>query len=481
MSASKVFELYSRLPVPAQNIVCSLAGFKMRAQRYNRTFRNTLSLLQNSEWWSLERQMEHQNLSLRAIIQYAYKSVPYYRESFDQLGIKPRDIRQASDLTDLPLLTKDVVRQRWADLQSTALPESQRQYGYTGGTTGTALKLAFDRTTQPWQWAVWWRHRGRFGIRLNDPFIVFAGRDVVPLDNLRPPFWRRNLPMRQTYVSVHHLTKRNLPALADYLCQRHVVYYSGYPSALYLVASHFLETSRRLPHPPRMVFTGAETLLPHQRRIIAEAFSSKVSDQYGASEHCGNISECDQGSYHVDLEFGVVEFLPIPNLPPSVGRIVCTGLHNRAMPLIRYEIGDIATLDNRVCPCGRQAPVVNKIDGRIESYIITPDGRQLGRLDFLFKKSVNIVEAQLVQNQLERVTFKIVRGPNYGKADEERLLRDIRTYMGDSFIIDLQYLDEIPKDGRGKFRQIISSVFRDEMKAQRTESSTASEKHEEQG
>lgn len=478
MNVSRAFKLYSRLPVTAQNLACSLAGLKMRAQRYNRTFHQALSFLREAEWWPLERQLEHQDQLLQAIIRHAYNSVPYYRETFDRLGLKPGDVRQASDLGQLPILTKDIVRRRWADLQSNALPESQRQYGYTGGTTGTALKITFDQTTQPWQWAVWWRHRGRFGINLNNPFIVFAGRDVVPTDALDPPFWRRNLPLRQTYVSVHHLAKQNLPALADYLCRRRVAYYSGYPSALYLVAAHLLETSRRLPHPPRMVFTGAETLLPHQRRAIAEAFSAKVSDQYGATEQCGNISECDHGRYHVDLEFGVVEFLPIPGLPSNVGRIVCTGLHNRAMPFIRYEIGDIASLDDQPCPCGRQAPMVTKIDGRIESYIITPDGRQLGRLDFLFKKSDNILEAQLVQNELERVTFNIVRGPHYCKADEERLIKDIHTYMGDAFAIDLHYLEAIPKDGQGKFRQIISSVFRDTLKGLTTEGATALHNHE---
>lgn len=462
--SSTAFALYGKLPVFLQNVACSLAGLKMRRQRYSRTFRDAFAFLKESERWPRERQEKYQNEALRTIIRHAYGTVPYYRELFDGLHLKPEDIRTTADLGRLPILGKQTVRERGKDMLSTALPEAERRYGHTGGTTGTSVKIAFDRDTQPWQWAVWWRHRNRFGIGLDDQFVVFAGRDVVPLDNLRPPIWRRNLPMRQTYVSIHHLNRDNLPALGDYLCRRDVQYYSGYPSALYIVASYFLEHGVRLPHPPRMTFTGAETLLPHQRLAIEEAFSTTVSDQYGASEHCGNISECEKFRYHVDMEFGAVEFLPIPGMPGNIRRIVCTGLRNLAMPFIRYEIGDIATVSDEVCPCGRQSPVVEKIDGRIESYILTPDGRQLGRLDFLFKKSANIEEAQLVQDEISRVKFRIVKNHAYGEEDERRLVADIHAYMGESFAIDLEYVDAIPRERNGKFRQIVSSVFRDKLR-----------------
>jgi phenylacetate-CoA ligase len=216
-----------------------------------------------------------------------------------------------------------------------------------------------------------------------------------------------------------------------------------------------------LPFPPKIVFTGAETLLPHQRSTIEEGFSTKVSDQYGATEQCGNISECEKHRYHVDMEFGAVEFLPIKGMPSNVRRILCTGFHNLAMPLIRYDIGDIATLSEETCSCGRQSPVIDKIDGRIESYIITPDGRRLGRLDFLFKKSPNILEAQLIQDTIDCVRFCIVRTSEYTNADEQQLITTIHEYMGHSFTIKIEYLDEIPRGKNGKFRQIISTVFKD--------------------
>ncbi len=450
-----------RLPVWAQNIGCSLAGWKNRRERYGRTFREALDFLETSQWWSLQEQADYQDECLRGMIRHAYDSVPYYREVFEERKLRPEDIRTSADLPKLPLLTKQIVRQRAADLISREIPRRRMVHGHTGGTTGTAMQLMNDPETTQWQWAVWWRHHRRFGIDVSEPFIVFAGRSVVPLADMDPPFWRRNYPMHQTYVSIHHMTQNNMAPLVDYLQTRRVSYYSGYPSGLYLLATYLLSKGIHLKNPPRVVFTGAETVLPHQRWAIEQALETEVADQYGASEMAGNISECRKHVYHVDMEFGVVEFEPSAALPQSQRRIICTGLRNLSMPLIRYEIGDIATLRNQACPCGRQAPAVERIDGRVESYIITPDGRQLGRLDFLFKDTSTIQEAQLVQDRLDQVVVKVVRGEGYSGADAEHLLTDMRSYLGEAIQIEIEYVDEIPREANGKFRQIVSSVFLD--------------------
>ncbi len=454
-------KLYERLPIFLQNVACSVSGLGLRRKRYNSSFHAALRFLEESQWWSLARQVEYQNGQLRRIVHHAYETVPYYREMFDRLKLKPGDVRTASDLGQLPLLDKRTIRERFEDLRSTEWPEHRCIRGQTGGTTGTALNLLYDPDNEPWQWAVWWRHRRRFGLKVHDSYVNFAGRYVVPLSSAAPPIWRRNLAMRQTYVSVHHLAKQNLPVLTDYLQTRKVIYYSGYPSALYLFASYLKDNGIRLRYPPRTTSTGSETLLPHQRDLIEDALDTEVCDQYGASEHCGNISECEMHRYHVDMEFGIVEFLPIRGLPHRFCKIVCTGLRNYAMPLIRYDIGDVAEISDEYCPCGRESPVIKSIDGRIESDITTPDGRQLGRLDFLFKNTAHVVEAQLIQVCPDELLIKIVRTPTFSQFDESALVLEMRKYLGQVIGIKIAYVDEIPREANGKFRQIVSKVFPD--------------------
>ncbi len=465
MAQSRLFSIYERLPIWAQNVACTLAGYRIRRQRYNATFFRALEFLEKSQWWSPAEQLAYQEEQLQKLIARAYEHVPYYREVMDERKLVPADIRGPSDLGKLPLLDKATVRHRYDDLQARDWPAKRIATSKTGGTTGTALKLREDLDTLPWQWAVWWRHRRRFGLTIDDEFIVFAGRSVVPLSDMRPPFWRRNRPMHQTYVSIHHMLQQNMAALVEYLQTRQVAYYSGYPSGLYLLATYLREEGIKLRYPPRYVSTGAETLLPHQREVIEEALQTTVIDQYGASEHCGNLSSCAEQIYHDDFEFGYNEFLPLPGLPSEQRAIVCTGFQNPVMPLIRYQIGDVATMHPGDCRCGRTTRMVDRIDGRIESYIITPDGRQMGRLDFLFKDSANIEAAQLIQPEPDLVILKIVRTPRYSEIDEANLRTLLLQYLGDKMRYQFDYVEEIPRAANGKFRQIISSVYQDKFAA----------------
>jgi len=464
MASSLPLNIYEKLPVWTQNVVCSLVGFNMRQTRYDKSFYQFLEFLEQSQWWSLDEFQSYQNEQLTRVIHHAYHSVPYYRRVMDERKLKPSDIRLTADLIKLPILTKQMVRELGSELVSTEVLPRRRIHGHTGGTTGTSLQLYSDENTQPHQWAVWWRHRRRFGLNIDDEFIVFAGRSVIPLNSIDPPFWRRNLPMHQTYVSIHHMTRQNMPALLEYLQKRNVKYYSGYPSAVYLVAKYMIDNNVRLQSPPEVTVLGAETLLPHQRRAMHKAFGGKIIDQYGASEQCGNISDCEKGRYHVDMEFGHIEFLPLEGNVSNISRIICTGFWNDAMPLIRYDIGDIATLptQNVVCSCGRKSQIVEKIDGRIESYIITPDGRQAGRLDFIFKDSKYIEEAQFIQHEISTVTIKIVRSKGYSSTHEKELLADLRTYLGSDIRIEIEYVSDILRTSNGKFRQIVSTVFNDQ-------------------
>ena len=462
MAESFPFKLYSKLPVPLQNMCCSLAGIQMIHQRFNTTFHDFKKFLQNSEWWSLNELKTFQDEKLKDLIQYTYDTVPYYRELFDNEKLKPSDIKTQDDLYKIPILNKTIIRERMADLLSTAIPEKKRVHGKTGGTTGTALKLCYDQNAVPRHWATVWRGRNRWGIGHKDEFISFAGRNVVPLDSMDPPFWRRNIFFHQTYVSVHHLTVENMPALADYLCRRKVRCYVGYPSGIYLVARYFIENQVRLPHPPEIVFTTSESLLPFQREAISTAFSTKVTDRYAASELCVGITTCEKNNYHVDMEYGITEFLPLEhsNGSDQKRKVVCTGFWNLAMPLIRYDIGDQVSVapEGYQCECGRQSTVVESIDGRIESYIITPDGRRLGRLDFLFKNTKNIIEAQLYQEDISLMTVKIVQSPSYSMKDEKELLNHMRKFMGKQINISFEYVPEIPREPNGKLRQIVSKL-----------------------
>lgn len=455
---SAAFDLYARLPWWLQNVACSGAGLIMRHRRYGPAFQEAFERARAVEHLSADALRCLQLERLERICTVAADTVPWYAETFRRVGFDPRRFSLDAFVERVPVLTKSDVRRLGTRLHSTSLARLKTSKVKTSGTTGTSVHFLQTEAHVAAQWATWWRHRARFGLKVNDAYANFAGRDVVPTNDLGLPAWRINLPMRQTYFSIFHLTDANMEGIVDYLDSHEYDYVSGYPSALVVVASWMNARGRTLRQPPRAVVTGAETLLDFQRRQIAQAFGAVVTDQYGLTEGCANISECERGRYHVDVDFAFAEFLPLGDDEHGPRRIVGTTFFNEAMPLIRYDTGDTATLATDGCGCGRAMPVVEKIDGRIEGVIRTPDGRNVGRLDFIFKDARTVEEAQIVQTSLDEIVLRVVRTPGYSESDEAEIARTTRKYLGSAFRLRFEYLDAIPREPNGKFRGIVSQV-----------------------
>ena len=136
-----------------------------------------------------------------------------------------------------------------------------------------------------------------------------------------------------------------------------------------------------------------------------------------------------------------------------------TAFGNYAMPLIRYDVGDVARLSERTtCKCGRGGTLIEQIDGRVEDYIVTPDGRFVGRLDHLFKDSVNVVMSQIEQHDTDAVHIRIVKDTGYTEKDEAIIREEARERLGNKIGIYFDYPDDIPLTREGKFRFVTSKV-----------------------
>ena len=449
---SLMFSIYRALPWRIQNIACTVMGSHLYSQRYNKFFWQQLHQLNRSDYWSSEKLKALQLHRLRETVRNALSTVPYYRE---MLQFTMHDIEDMSfdDFTnEIPVLTKDIVREHFNSFLSETTVRRKTTRAKTSGTTGKRMMFIQDLHLQNMQWAVWWRFRGRFGLRVRDKYAAFAGRDVVPTEPLQLPAWRHKLAMNQTYFSILHLTDKLLPNIAAYLQQQKYVYISGYPSALVIVAKYLIENSIRLNFPPRYVSTGAETLSADQRMTLAEGFNANVIDQYGACDGVANISECQNGNYHVDEEFSWVEFVKDNKL--GLNRIIGTQFFNSAMPLLRYDTGDHASIGSK-CQCGRETQVITSIDGRIEDVIQTPDGRNVGRLDFVFKNTPAIIEAQIQQLSLHEIEVLVVGNSQYSKRDETIVARTLTKYIGEQVKIRIKRVSNIPRGPNGKLRGIV--------------------------
>jgi phenylacetate-CoA ligase len=173
------------------------------------------------------------------------------------------------------------------------------------------------------------------------------------------------------------------------------------------------------------------------------------------------VLTCPEGRYHVDTEFCVVEIDAREETPEGMrGEILATGFANRAMPLLRYRTGDIATLRDgeTVCSCGRSRPVLEGIDGRLEDYVVTPDGRRIGRMDHVFKDALAVREAQILQPSIDRLVIRLVPRPDFDETARWALEREIRDRLGDRMVLEFELTDAIPRLPNGKFRAVVSEV-----------------------
>ena len=391
--------------------------------------------------------------------------MPFYRRRFDALKLVPADIKGRADLPKLPLLTKDDIRKNFKDLRSRAFSERQIRHGHTSGTTGTPLTVGYDRDTVWMTYAVFDRHYRWAGCRLGrdgDRIAVVRGNVVVPLEQRRPPFWRRNYRHHQLLLSSFHLPRANLPAYFDALARFKPAVVDGYPSTLYLLAKYL--QSRGETFPVRAAITSSETLFEFQREAIEQSFACRVFDYYALAERAVFSHECDhhQG-HHMAMEYGVAEVVDgngDPATRGTAGKLVGTSLHNLGMPLIRYVTNDMTSLRTDACGCGRQLELMDDVTTKAEDVLTLRDGRLISPsvLTHPFKPLDCIEGSQIVQTEVDAVTVRLIPRSTYTEGHTRRLVSELQERLGDDVRIDVQFVDELETSKNGKFKWVISHV-----------------------
>lgn len=460
VSSATLEYVYGKLPVPFQDALCSYYGRKEARIRFSEVFERRLEELLDSERWSAAEAANYQDEQLRRLIRHAYDSVPYYRDRMKGLKLTPADIQSRQDLAKLPILSKEEVRANMPRLVSENQDPQRLIHRHTSGTSGKSLHFLSTPDSIAFQWAVWWRHRMRFGIQRGTWHANFTGKLVVPAGQVHPPYWRWNRPMHQVLVNMQHLTPQKIGDIVSFFDERGFELFTGYPSIIHAFVLAAEEAGRKLQAPPRVICTGAENILDFQRRDIVRSTGAILTDQYGLSEGCGNASHCPEFAYHEDFEFGILECADPVRVDQNHtrGRIVCTGFSNRAFPFIRYDTGDIGIWrqPDYSCACGRSSAVLSGIDGRKDDYVITPEGNRIMRFDYIFKDTANVKECQVVQESLGEITLRIVRRPPYGVRDEETIRREISHWISPRLRVKFDYVPEIERSASGKFKAVKS-------------------------
>jgi phenylacetate-CoA ligase len=450
-------KLYRATPVWLQNALVSVQGWRLKRMRFGVLYPEVERRVEAR--WSLHGQalVDFQAERLSAHLR-AAQQCPFWKETFSERGVRVQASDPFSELAKLPVLTKRDAQHHASGILNPSASLTSLRSVHTSGTTGAGLVFHETPDADLERWAVWWRYRKQFGLDRGKRCGHFGGRSVVPLSQQRPPFWRYNYPGRQLLVSAYHLSEDTVESYWRALNDYKVEWLHGYPSFLSVFAKLCLNAGLgRLPH-VRWITTGAENLLPSQRRSIESGFAARVRQHYGMAEAVANISERIDGRLLVDEDFSYVEFVPDAS-GSSAHRIIGTNWSNHAFPLFRYDTGDLADVSGTTMPaCGTWREVYS-LDGRSEDFVVLPNGARVGRLDHVFKDLVHVSEAQIYQRELGGVVIRIVKGSGYDVHDEEaRLLAEARQRLGYDISIQIEYTSEIPRTASGKLRFVVSDL-----------------------
>lgn len=462
MLVPTVEKIYSRLPLALQNVAISLKGIELRYRRASTTLmQREVEKLRESERWSADQFEEFQRVRLRELVSTAFRNVPYYRATWQRLGIDPNDIRTVADFRQLPELSKEIVRSSPDSLLNENIPKKRLRRGHTSGSTGKPMHYFTTREAFSKKWAFVARLREWAG--LDNPFYPrraqFTGRDVFGSSSAYP--YRLNLATNALLLSTTHIAPHTIRLYADAIIAWQPTLIDGYPSAMLALVRLAREQKIELPKVP-VIITTAETLDDSARIEIAEAFNGKVYNQYSASEPSCFWSDCEAGNLHIHPESGFSEIVRddgTPASPGEEGRILMTTFTNSAMPLIRYDIGDRAVVAaQEPCPCGRSMPRVERVVGRQDDTIYIPGRGYLGRLDPVLKGLHGIIESQILQTALDELLVRIVPASDFTRDTLAILETNLRKKVGPSVRVRFELLDSIPRGPNGKLRTVVSLV-----------------------
>lgn len=454
--------IYKSLGHQSRTFLLNVYALSLNAERYGDKFTRVLADFFTNENMSLEELHEFQRERLKSLIRHAYDHVPYYHETMKTLKLRPADFNDLSDIVKLPILTREDIRQNFNRLKADNVPWYKIRHGHTSGTTGSPLAFLWDTNVCVAHHAADWRQKKWAGLKFGDRFISLQGRQIVPIEQTKPPFWVMNKVHNQLFMSSFHLRDDYLKYYIDKIVEFEPTAIEGYPSSLYILARYM--ESHDIKIPVTAVLSSSETLLPFQRELIESVFSCRIFDFYGMAERVVYGSECQKHSgKHLNMDYGVTEIVDTNNMPASHGRhgsIVATGLWNFAMPLIRYKTSDISAVSDVKCGCGRSFPLFDNVTTKAEDIIILRDGRLIppSIMTHPFKTLKSVSMSQIVQEDYNHVKVYLKKNDSYNEREHNELYSGMRERLGSDVNIEIIFAPELDKNISGKFRWVISNV-----------------------
>jgi phenylacetate-CoA ligase len=423
-----------------------------------------LKELERRQWDSPEVIAARQWSAVQKQLHFAYEHVPYYRRRWRELGIHPSDIRQPGDLQQLPVLTKAEIRRHGAELCAEGRDRQRWRIKRTSGSTGVPLTIWIDEEAVQWKTACTLRSDQWSGWRLGERVAKVWGNPEYRQQGWRG--WLRNsLLERAYYLDTLGMDRQRMREFIRQLHRKPPGLLFGHAHSLYLLADMMRREGWNGVRPNGIIAT-AMILHRWQRRVIEEVFGVAVTDRYGCEEVSLIACECEEHQgLHLNADSvytEVVDLRPTGQDGEAAGRLLVTDLCNRAMPLIRYQIGDVVVPSSRRCPCGRGLPLIERVEGREADYVVTPQGQLISGISLTENFALHIpgaAQVQIIQESLHALRIRLVPDAEFGGPSRQKIAALVEKLFGPQVQHEVELVEQIPQEASGKYRFCISRVW----------------------
>lgn len=390
-----------------------------------------------------------QEKRLRYIVNFAYRNSRIYKEKFKNAHITPSDIQTLDDLTKIPLITKEEIKEVFPDgIVTCGFTENTCKTETTSGSSGNMLKILHDPPAWSRCNAVVYRDLLGAGVRPWHKYSVMSHIDVTFEEASKKSVFKRVLIIPEMMSEEEHVKLLRIH-------RPHVV--GGHPS-LFVMMAKVIEKKGIEDVNPELILVGGEVAYPEYRRYIEKIFKCETFDKYGAYETYSISWECRHHKNHIDADSVLVEFLREgePVAAGERGEVVVTNLQNRAMPFIRYRLGDVGVPSDELCECGRTLPLIKEVEGKSDDFIVLPSGDLIPSRRVIppFFAEPRIGQFKVIQDRKTHVLIKISPLDGFTEEIEHKLLKDLERILGESMSVEIEKVDDIEQTGRGKFKRV---------------------------
>ena len=405
--------------------------------------------LLKSQYWSKEQLIQYQISTLNKLLLLSKNSSSYYRDILGDINLPIKELNEFNK--KIPRLTKEIIKTQYDELKTKNFTIDFKHQ--TSGSTGDPVTIYISSLAEIFRKTGYLRFLSWWNIKPYDNSVRIVGRKKS-VNNLRDKVKQK---FKNRYdINVFNLNKNSIHKYFNDIEKFKPVYINGYKSAI-LQFSELLEQEKLFfkKFRFRLAVVTSEVLLQEEKNFIERILGCKVANQYGCAE-AGQIAyECPKGSMHVFEEAIYLN-------TNENNEVFLTEIHNDSIPLINYKNNDLVSLSEKKCKCGISSRIICEIKGRVDDFLIKPNGEIINHYLFIFiimelddigfKNSILKWKVIQYKNNFQLI---IVPTQNYNSKVEQYIKKRLHEEIGEDIIIEFTLVKSIPRDKSGKLRSFV--------------------------